>query len=148
MLILWNYMSPIPFFIRFNIFHGHSITKLFGNKKISIVWKPTTFCNTFLLDSTLENEFTQSLLISVMIAAGSSFISPLICSIWKVSISWFELTRYILYVPFCSADSLTCYNNVPQGTPKTTVRLWFLSHMYCKYSTLKDYRVHEPTAQE
>ena len=102
----------------------------------------------FLLDSTSVNDFNRALLITGMMLVGSIYISLIICSIQKLNIACFALTRYIMYVPFCSADSLTCYNNVPQGTPKTTVRLWFLSHMYCKYSTLKDYRVHEPTAQE
>ena len=60
-----------PFFLSFNIFHGHSSTELLAHKKILVVWKPITFCNGFLLDSTLENEFTQALLISGMISVGS-----------------------------------------------------------------------------
>ena len=49
MFILWKLMASVPFFISFNIFHGHSITNFLVHKKILIVWKPTTFCNGFFV---------------------------------------------------------------------------------------------------
>ena len=38
-----------PLFFSFDIFHGHSITKLPVHKKISIVWKPTPFWYGFFI---------------------------------------------------------------------------------------------------
>ena len=67
----------------------------------------------FLLDSTSANEFNQALLITGMMLVGSIYISLIICSIQKLNISCFALTRYILYVPFCYAESTTYHNNVP-----------------------------------
>ena len=97
---------------------------LFGNQLCSAM--------DFLLDYTSENEFTQALLISGIISVGSISMSPIICSIRYVSISWFALTRCILYFPFCYVESHTNHNDVPYETPKTTVHLWFSSHVYFK----------------
>ena len=67
-----------------------------------------------------------------MVLVGSSYMSPIICSILCVIISCLSNPKLTLYVPFCSIESPTCYNDVPYGTPKTTVHLGFSSHTYYK----------------
>ena len=128
----WIYESwwhQSPFFIKFNIIHGN-ITKsclciiifwFYGNQP-----RPAMF---YLFYSTSGNEFTQDLLISGMISVVSISMSPIICLIWCVSMSCFFLTRWILHVPFCYVESPTCHNDVPYRKPKTTVHLWFSSHI-------------------
>ena len=66
----------------------------------------------FLLDSTSANEFNQALLITGMMLVGSIYTSLIICSIQKLNISCFALTRYILYVPLCCYETPTLHSNV------------------------------------
>ena len=77
------------FIIKFNIIHGH-ITQsclcirrfwFYGNQPFSAMF--------YLFYSTLENEFTQDLWICGMISVGGISMSPIICSIWCVSMSCF-----------------------------------------------------------
>ena len=131
----WIYESwwhQSPFFIKFNIIHGN-ITKsclciiifwFYGNQP-----RPAMF---YLFYSTSGNEFTQDLLISGRVSVGSSSMSSIMCSIRCISISWFDLTRSILYVPFYYVDSHTCHSDVTYRTQKNGPFVIFITYLFKK----------------
>ena len=58
-----------------------------------LYWNQPRSVMALLLGSTSTNDFTLALLIIGMISVGIYYMSPIICSIWKLSISCFALKR-------------------------------------------------------
>ena len=65
-----------------------------------------------LMDSTSDNDFTEDLLMMGMVSVGIYSISPIICSIQKIIISYFDFNKInsVCSVPFYVSP--TCHNDV------------------------------------
>ena len=113
---------------------------LYGNQPCSEIH--------FLMDSTSDNEFTQALLISGIISVVISSISPIIWSIWCVSISCFTLRRLVFM--FSSVllillpDTMMCHTE--HQKPRSICDF----HQICisKNPDQNNYYVHQTTVTE
>ena len=149
--ISWFYAScchQSPLFLSVNIFYGHSITKLLVHKKITIVWKPTTFCNGYLIWFFFSKQIYPIRIGKWNDMIGKNFhvTNYMLNKMCKYLMLCFN--KINLHVPFCSVESPTYHNYVAYGTQKKR-SIFDFHHIYIsKTPDQNHYHFHQPAAQE
>ena len=130
-------MAPMQVFLRFNILHGHSITKLLVYNNILIVLKPTTFCNGFIVGfyfnkwlypSRVDNRNDISR--NILHVTNHMFNLKV-----KYLMLCFKKIIFVCSIIFCW--SLLLAMIISHKEHQKIVHLWYSSHMHCKNSISK-----------